>query len=191
MRTARAGLAVQPHFGYRRFKRFQIYLADSDNAAVRSITSATGPKDELPAYSLITKRTDPAEFRDRQPARWPYDPPEAKRDIAGTLGEIRGEIVDETSQAWFHNGLDIAGGYGEKARFIRGETVLNPASTDNFGTLRELFAAVDRISIFGSAAIIKPSPRRQPFSFDADMKHVRVRRGTKFAAGDVIGTLNR
>lgn len=173
-------------------EKYQIILADSDNAAVRKISSETNPKSGLPEYVIKTKRTDPNEFRARQPARWPYDPPEAKRDIAGTLGEIRGELVDQNSQAWFHNGLDIAGGYGEKARFIRDEKVLNPISADNFSTLRELIRmpTIGYIHIrLGRDAADKPFVDSR-FQFDSEMTGVRVRRGTEFRAGDVIGTLN-
>lgn len=166
-------------------------VADSDNGAVRMITSQTAKKSE-PEHLVRTKRTDPTEFRGRQPGRWPYDPPNAKRDIAGTLGEIRGEIIDQTSQAWFHNGLDIAGGYGEKARFIRDEKVLDPVSVENFATLRELIRlpTVGYIHVRLGRDASEKAFEDTRFQFDSDMKGVRVRRGTEFRAGEVIGTLN-
>lgn len=170
-----------------------VLVADSDNAAVRRISSTTTTaKKGEPKYVVWTKRTDAAEFRTRQPARWPYDPPDAKRDIAGTLGEIRGEIVDQGSEVWFHNGLDIAGGYGEKARFLRDEKVLNPASAENFDTLRELIRlpTVGYIHIrLGRDASGKPFGDSR-YQFEPGITGVRVRRGTEFKAGDVIGTLN-
>jgi hypothetical protein len=172
---------------------YEIFIADSDNGAVRSISTAANAKGELSAYNLITRQTDPIEFRNRQPARWPYDPPDAKRDVAGTLGEIRGEIIDQDSQVWFHNGLDIAGGYGEKARFIRDEKVLNPLSVENFNTLRELI----RMPTVGYIHIrIGRDQSNAPlgdarFQFDPGISGVRVRRGTEFRAGEVIGTLNK
>ena len=178
---------------------YKIYLADSDNAAIRGISADVGPKGELPAIKPVAKRTDPAEFRTRQPARWPYDPPDAKRDIAGTLGEIRDEYIDENSRPRFHNGLDIAGNFGEKARFIRDEKVLNPVSAENFDTLRELI----RLPTIGYIHIrLGRDSSNQPlgdqrFQFDrmdmggtSGITDVRVRRGTEFKAGDVIGTLN-
>ena len=168
-----------------------LILADSDNAALRVLASEPLSKNQL-SRMVQTKRTDPAEFRSRQPARWPYDPPNAKRDIAGTLGEIRGEIVDKDSQVWFHNGLDIAGGYGEKAYFIRDEKVLNPIAAENFGTLRELIRLpeIGYIHIrLGRDSSNKPFGDSR-FQFNSDMNAIRVRRGTKFKAGEVIGTLN-
>ena len=169
-----------------------LIVADSDNGAVRRIGVETNSKSKKPELIIKTKRTDPVEFRDRSPARWPYDPPDAKCDIAGTLGEIRGEIVDQSSQAWFHNGLDIAGGYGEKAHFIRDEKVLNPISTDNFDTLRELIRmpTIGYIHIRLGRDASNKSLGDDRFQFDPGITGVRVRRGTEFKAGDVIGTLN-
>lgn len=171
---------------------YELYLADSDNSAIRRISPSVNAKGEMPAYTPVTPKTDAAEFRTRQPARWPYDPPEAKRDIAGTLGEVRDEYRDESSRPRFHNGLDIAGDYGEKARFVRDEKVLDPLSADNFNTLRELL----RMPTMGYIHIrLGRDSSNRPlgddrFQFDPGMAGIRVRRGADFKAGEVIGTLN-
>lgn len=174
----------------------ELIVADSNNAAIRSVYSGNSKKgskmDEAADLIHLAKRTDPTEFRTRQPARWPYDPPDTKRDIAGTLGEIRGEVVDQSSQVWFHNGLDIAGAYGEKARLIRDDTVLDPLAAENFGTLRELirFPTLGYIHIrLGRDSVERPFGDDR-FQFDPGMSGVRVRRGAVFKAGEVIGTLN-
>lgn len=171
----------------------RLLVADSDNGLVR-IFDFEEPTAQ--AESPRPKTFTAEQFRELHPPRWPYDPPEAKRDIAGTLGEIRGEIVDANSQVWFHNGLDIAGGYGETARFIRDEKVLNPMSADNFGTLRELL----RIPTIGYIHIRLGRDKddrsfndpRFLFSRDPSGKlnGVRVPRGARFKAGEPIGTLN-
>ena len=168
-----------------------VLLADSDNAAIRILTSEGFAK-EYPSRTIQTKRTDSAEFRGRAPARWPFEPPEAKRDIAGTLGEIRGEIVDAESTVWFHNGLDIAGGHGEKTYFIRDEKVLNPISAENFGTLRELvrLPSLGYIHVRLGRDVNNRSFGDSRFQFDDGMSGVRIRRGTKFSAGELVGTLN-
>jgi len=135
------------------------------------------------------------EVRNAAPGRWPFDPPERPRDIAGTRGETRGEVgVDE--HLWFHNGLDIAGAYGETAGFIRDEKVLRPIAAENFGTLRELLRmpTLGYIHLrLGRDASSQPF-RDARFQFQRDdgggIVGVRVPRGTKFKAGDAIGTLN-
>lgn len=187
----------------------RLLVADSNNGLIRIIEPfpsepsvvKDGKENAKSEPAVVTgginnKPISAEEFRSLQPPRWPYDPPEAKRDIAGTLGEIRGEIVDDNSSVWFHNGLDIAGAYGETARFIRSEKVLDPISTENFGTLRELIRlpAVGYIHIrLGRDSSNRPFGG-QKFIFsneiDGKLNGVRVRRGTKFNAGEPIGTLN-
>lgn len=188
----------------------RLLVADSNNGLVRIIEAYPSEPPQDSAKTSKSKKIDDArpnpelkpqdvtaeQFRELQPPRWPYDPPEAKRDIAGTLGEIRGEIVDDSSSVWFHNGLDIAGAYGETARFIRNEKVLDPMSTDNFGTLRELIRlpSIGYIHIrLGRDSSERPfGDQRFIFSNEnsGKLNGVRVRRGTKFNAGEPIGTLN-
>ena len=175
-------------------KNGDIVVADSENRLVRLLSHEVGtPVTQDDADRL---RDDPTEFRSRQPARWPYDPPAAVRDVAGTLGEIRGEMRPGNDQVWFHNGLDIAGSYGETARFVRTEKVLRPVAAENFGSLRELIRmpTLGYIHIrLGRDASDRPfgDPRFQ-FTRDPSGKliNVRVPRGTEFSAGEPIGTLN-
>ncbi len=192
------------HFSVARFNRpsglafdsnGDLLIADSENRLVRKV-SADKSGHELTRDEITARRDKPEEFRNAQPARWPYDPPTAKRDIAGTLGEVRGEVVEGSDDVWFHNGLDVAGAYGETARFVRTEKVLKINAAENFGTLRELI----RMPTMGyihirlgrdSNGTSFSDPR---FQFQTDslgkVVNVRVPRGSKFAAGDRIGTLN-
>jgi len=169
-------------------------ISDSENRIVRKISREHIP---LKAEAIGTPKPVTAEeFRKLQAPRWPFDPPNAKRDIAGTLGEIRGEIVDENSEVWFHNGLDIAGAYGETVRFIRSEKVLDPDSAENFSTLRELV----RLPTIGYIHLRLGRDKDNKtfgdprFIFNTDetgkLTGVRVPRGAKFRAGEPIGTLN-
>ncbi len=172
-----------------------LIIADSENRLVRRISADKGSH-EIASVEIAARRDKPEDFRNAQPARWPYDPPDAKRDIAGTLGEVRGLVTPETDQIWFHNGLDIAGSYGETARFVRTEKVLKPIAAENFNTLRELV----RMPTMGYIHIrlgrdangnLFSDPR---FQFQRDTSgepmNVRIPRGAKFNAGERIGTLN-
>jgi hypothetical protein len=172
----------------------ELLVTDSDNRLVRRITDDTNlPGISAEEINALNFTAD--EFRTLAPGRWPYDPPTETREIAGTLGEIRGEIAEPGDEARFHNGLDIPGDYGEAARFIRDEKVLDPAAVQNFGTARELLRmpTIGYVHIrLGRDSADKPfdDPR---FLFDpgsAKPVGVRIPRGTKFRSGEPIGTLN-
>src|SRR5262245_35790995 len=102
--------------------------------------------------------------------------------------------------AWFHNGLDIPGTYGETARAIFSERVTQPLAVEDVGNGRErlrlpligyIHLRVGRdhrdqpIGNFPNGAITIRRDERGP------VIGVRVRRGTRVNAGDAIGTLNR
>jgi sugar lactone lactonase YvrE len=171
----------------------EVFIADSDNSAIRVFSASE-------TNNSISTKQDAAEaaeqFRSMAPGRWPYDPPNAKRDIAGTLAEIRGDMEPGSDQVWFHNGLDIAGAYGGTAGFVRTEKVLRPNSAEYFGTLRELIRMPQlgyiHIRLGRDANNVPFGDERFIFDRDAEGKitDVRVRRGTKFNAGEPIGTLN-
>lgn len=170
-----------------------LVIADSGNGLVRAI---------VPANAKIGTKSDPAiamikaeDIRKAVPPRWPYDPPDAKREIAGTLGEIRGEIVPD-KDAWFHNGLDIPGPYGEQVRAIYNERVTLPLAVEGVGGLRERL----RLPLIGYTHVrLARDQNEQPIGlkeaiFQRDEKgkiiNLRIPRGTRIKAGDVIGSLN-
>lgn len=172
-----------------------LLLADSENRLVRRLSANPGGREISPA-ERESLRDDQAAFRAAAAPRWPYDPPQARRDVAGTLGEIRGLMTDTAEDVWFHNGLDIAGAYGETARFIRDEKVLRPVAAENFGTLRELVRMPTLGYIHIRLGRDKDSqPYEDPrFQFSRDpsgkLVDVRIPRGASFRAGEPIGTLN-
>jgi SMP-30/Gluconolactonase/LRE-like region len=174
-----------------------LVFADTNNGLIRAII----PEDESFGFrsepgAAVIKASD---IRDAVPPRWPYDPPEAKRDIAGAFGEIRGEMLPD-HDAWFHNGLDIPGAYGETARAIFSERVTSPLSVEDAGGGRERL----RLPLIGYIHLrVGRDQSDQPLgnfprgaiTFRRDEQGqiigVRVRRGTRINAGDAIGTLNR
>lgn len=171
-----------------------LLITDSDNGLVRMLTARTDAK-AITADEIAKLRYSAEEFRAMQPGRWPFAPADRPREIAGTLGEIRGEIKEDDAEAWFHNGLDIPNGYGETARFVRAEKVLDPDAVQNFDTLRELIRmpAIGYVHIrIGRDASGKTYDDSR-FLFDTangKLSDIRVRRGTRFAAGEPVGTLN-
>jgi len=172
-----------------------LFIADSENQVVR-IFEKEAEGNTATREEILKLQVNAEEFRKLAPARWCFDPPQNTREIAGTLGEIRGEIENESDEGWFHNGLDIVGGYGEKVVLIRDEKVLRPISTDEFGNKRELirFPTTGYVHLrLGRDVNEKPfNDMRYQFEYDDAQKIVglRIPRGTKFRAGETIGTLN-
>ncbi|MGC2235101.1 MAG: hypothetical protein WA584_03000 [Pyrinomonadaceae bacterium] len=171
-----------------------VFVADSENQVLRVFSGGDFGK-ETSAEEREKLKVSAEEFRESAEPRWTYNPPQDRREIAGTLGEIRGDVsLDE--DVWFHNGLDIVGGYGETARFVRTEKVLLPTAVHNLATLRELI----RMPTLGYIHIRLGrdkddkifDDKRFNFAFEANrkIKSLRVPRGAKFEAGEAIGTLN-
>ncbi|HVG31952.1 MAG TPA: hypothetical protein VM911_02695, partial [Pyrinomonadaceae bacterium] len=179
-----------------------IIIADTGNRLVRALV---GPERER--GSMLTREAAlalyPTVMEIRQgvgaaESRWPYEPPDRPREIAATFGEIRGEITAENREAYFHNGLDIPGGYGETARVVRTERVLQPLAVEDVGTTRERI----RFPQLGYIHLrIGRDQSDRPFEDDrfqlrrdgtdnGKVTGVRVRRGERFQSGDAIGTLN-
>lgn len=172
-----------------------LFVADSENQSVRVFTHGeTGKK--ITTEEIEKMRFSPEEFRQLGKPRWTFNPPEKAREVAGTFGEIRGEISESDATAYFHNGLDIVGYGGEVARFIRPEKVLRPIAVENFATLRESLRMPTLGYVHINLGRDKDNrifdDRRFLFSKDESGKliDVRVARGTKFEAGEPIGTLN-
>ena len=173
-----------------------LIVADTGNRVVRAILSEGKERGSVitqeEAQSL---RSSAADFRQQGAPRWPYEPPERPREIAATFGEIRGEMA-EGKDAWFHNGLDVPGAYGETVRLVRDERVMNPLAVEGIETSRERI----RFPSLGYIHLrVGRNRDNQPFKDErfriltderGEVIHVRVRRGAQFRAGDALGTLN-
>lgn len=174
-----------------------LIFADNGNGLIRALRSQDLSLGRIAGSGEAIVAAQ--EIRQAIPPRWPFDPPAAKRDVAGTFGEIRGEMLPE-HDSWFHNGLDIAGAFGEAARAIYAERVTRPLAVEGAGTGRERL----RLPLVGYIHVSIGRDRNdQPIgsfppgaiTFRRDdtgaISGVRVRRGTRFNPGDPIGTLNR
>jgi sugar lactone lactonase YvrE len=171
----------------------ELYVADAGNGLVRALV----PADAAPGFESASSGVPvpPPAIRSAVPPRWPFDPPEARREIAATFGEIRGERRGD-KPVWWHNGLDVPGAYGETVRAIYGERVSLPLAVDGAGGPRERI----RFPLFGYIHIRVGRDRNdEPLEADrvtilrddeGKVADVRVRRGTLFRAGDPLGTLN-
>ena len=172
----------------------KLYVADSGNYLVRKLdptptASAATPFDPLPRLTNETLR--------EQSLMWPVEPQQSPHEVVATMGEVRGSFDSDDSRHHLHSGLDVFGPYGEIVRAVRSEKVTTPLSNWGFDSINEGF----RIGIVSYIHIhvgrdkdgkMFDDPRFIPVN-DAEGKlaRVRIRRGTRFQPGEVVGTINK
>ena len=125
---------------------------------------------------------------------WPVGPQLAPHEVVGVMGEVRGNYGGE-SRDHFHAGLDIRADIGTRVLAILPATVSDPYPNWAFGDLGEGMSIGPlsyihlRVGRDSSGKLLDPrfqllaGPNGKP-------ERVRVRRGTRFAVGDALGTIN-
>lgn len=127
--------------------------------------------------------------------RWPLDPQLGWHEVVGTLGEVRGSFKGE-SRHHLHDGFDIRGDVGQTVRAVADGKVSSPAAAWSVGDQAEGLS-LDRIRYIhmkvGRDAQGRAFDARWPQLLDLDgkLERVRVRRGTRFSAGEPLGSINR
>ncbi|HEY5850554.1 MAG TPA: gluconolaconase [Lysobacter sp.] len=157
----------------------------------RIVPASTTPT--RPPVLTVGPATD-APLPDTQ-GRWPLRPQDGWHEVVGTLGEVRGNYQRE-SRDHLHGGLDIRGDVGQEVLAIADGKVTSPTASWALGKLGEGLE-LDTIGYIhmrvGRTAQGKPidTERFQLLRDEAgEPERMRVRRGTRFKAGDVLGTLN-
>ncbi len=122
------------------------------------------------------------------------DVPE-RLDTAAHVRPLAGDGHGETRDH-FHDGLDVRGDVGQEVLAIAPGKVSNPLAAWAFGKLNEGLA-IDSLAYIhmhvGRDAQGRPlDPARfvQVLDEAGKLQRVRVRRGARFAAGDVLGSIN-
>lgn len=163
-------------------------LVVADGQTLR-VVSLAPPRAGAPAPAL---QDPPAAMPATLP--WPVAPQDAPHEVVGLMGEVRGNY-DGESRDHFHAGLDIRADVGARVLAILPATVTDPYPNWAFGELGEgiSLGPLSYIHVcIGRDAVGKPlDPRFQPLAgTDGKPVRVRVRRGTRFAVGDALGTIN-
>ena len=127
--------------------------------------------------------------------RWPLAPQHGWHEVVGTLGEVRGNFRGE-SRSHLHNGLDVRGDVGARVLSIADAKVTSPLAAWSFGGQAEGIAT-DELTYLHLRAGRTPDGRNlDPSKFqildneDGRPERVRIARGTRFAAGEALGTVN-
>ena len=171
--------------------RGRLVVTDPRNALIRLVSAVSQADVRPPSPPSLAPVFDERLFAAR-PLLWPADPMEGPHEITGTMGEARGE----ENAGRFHAGLDVQAPEGTPVRVVRDGVVTSPVATSDFGTLNESLR-------IGSVAYVHlragRTRRNDPladsrFVTSRDetgrVKHVRVKRGSRFTTGEPIGTVN-
>lgn len=169
----------------------RLVVADAGNALVRLIGAPSRLELRPPASPRVKPHFDEEAFA-RLPLLWPVTPMGGPHEIAGTMGEARGEGADR-----FHSGIDIRVPDGTLVRVVRDGVVSEPAATGAFGTLNEwlrigsvtyvhMRAGRDRRHEMLDAERFVPT-----YDEAGSLVRVRTKRGARFETGEVIGSVNR
>jgi sugar lactone lactonase YvrE len=127
---------------------------------------------------------------------WPVAPQNKAHEVVGLMGEVRGDFNGE-QRDHFHSGLDVQAAIGTPVLTITPGKVSDPRASWGYGELSEglAFGGLQYIHLrVGRDAKDKlfSDPR---FLLSRNEKgvaaQVRVKRGTRFVAGETLGTVNR
>ncbi|HEX9171807.1 MAG TPA: NHL repeat-containing protein [Telluria sp.] len=129
-----------------------------------------------------------------EPMPWPVSPQYGVHEVVGLMGEVRGSYNGE-NRHHFHAGLDIRADVGARVLAVASSKVSDPFANWGFGTLSEGISVGPLSYIhmrvgrdpqgkgLDARFQLLPGPRGKP-------ERVRVPRGTRFAVGDALGTVN-
>lgn len=182
-----AGIAVAPDG--------RVVVADSGNRLVRllDLPERLGAWPPKPPDSPF--RVDLGAIS-QPPLLWPLEPQDGPHEIAGTLGEPRGNPGGDGRER-FHAGVDVRAPQGTPVRAVRDARIDAVVSTGAVNTLSEFLSTGpvtyvhirigrdyrDRPIVDWARIIDDPATGRPA--------KVRVRRGTRLPAGSLLGTVNR
>jgi hypothetical protein len=129
--------------------------------------------------------------------RWPLDPQARPHEVVGTLGEVRARrSPPAVDRHHLHAGLDVQADPGRLVRAIAAAKVNSPLASWGLGELGEGLAleelAYIHLRVGRTAQQRALDPKRLVLRKDARgrLDHVLLRRGTRFKAGEVLGSVN-
>ena len=139
-------------------------------------------------------RPQPVAVARKEPMPWPVGPQDAVHEVVGVMGEVRGSYSGE-SRDHFHAGLDVRADVGSKVLAVFPSKVSDPYANWGFDTLSEGISVGPLSYIHmrvGRDTRGRPLDARFQVLTGARGKaeRVRVPRGTRFAVGDPLGTIN-
>jgi hypothetical protein len=181
------GIAVDPEGA--------LVVADAGNYLVRRLAPAGLYAPDPPRSPLAPAPGLPLGSLVLRPLPWPVDPQFEWQELAGNMGEARGSLADARDR--FHAGIDVRASEGAVVRAVASGKVDAPLASQGFDTLSESLSigpfTYVHIRVGRERSGQPLDELRAPLVRDAAGApvRVRVRRGTRFALGDAVGTVNR
>ena len=126
---------------------------------------------------------------------WPIAPQDGWHEIVGVAGEVRGNDKGE-SRDHLHTGVDVRADVGATVYAVADGKVRDPIAAWGYGKLSEGLAidGLDyihmRVGRDGRGRNLDPRRFDVLSGDDGKPERVQVRRGTRFHAGDALGTVN-
>jgi hypothetical protein len=171
-------------------------VADAGNFLIRRIAPASLFAPDPPRSPLAPAPWDSAHQLVPRPLPWPLDPQLEWHEVAGTMGEPRGNTGGDGRDR-FHAGIDVSADEGTEVLSVRAAKIDNPLAVQGHDTLNE------SITVGAIAYVhLRVGRDRSGRSLDPDtfmvvpdetgrVARVRVRRGARIGFGQALGTVNR
>jgi sugar lactone lactonase YvrE len=169
----------------------RLAVTDTDNAIVRLVAEPSRVGLKPPASPRVQPAFDVDGFR-RLPLLWPVAPLDGPHEIAGTLGEARGSAAER-----LHAGIDVRIEQGTPVYAVRDGAVDSPLAAGAFGTLNEWMrigpVAYVHVRVGRARGDRLYDLERFVPNYDerGRLAGIRVKRGARFATGEVIASVNQ
>ncbi|WP_271009164.1 NHL repeat-containing protein [Paucibacter sp. B51] len=149
--------------------------------------ASTAPRADVgPAPDLALPRTE---------GRWPLLPQHSWHEVVGTPGEVRGRRGGD-ARDHLHEGLDVKGDVGELVVAMADAKVSSPLANWAYGSNAEGLS-LDRLAYIHIRVgrdmrghLLNGRQFQLVLDAAGRPERIRVRRGTRFAAGDALGSIN-
>lgn len=176
-----------------------LLIADNDQLLIRHLRNNTHDLKQQAVVSISglnkAKISKAKISKAKTPQLWPILPQNQVHEVVGTIGEVRGNYQGE-SRDHFHRGLDIQADMGKSVVVIMDEKVKDPISAWSANTINEgmrlgTMAYIHmKVGRDAKNQNIDPTKFFMELNAKGQVQQVRVKRGTRFQTGDVVGTVN-
>jgi sugar lactone lactonase YvrE len=128
--------------------------------------------------------------------QWPVKPQNKAHEVAGLMGEVRGDFKGE-SRDHFHSGMDVQAAIGTPVLTIAAAKVSDPRASWGYGELSEGLALDGlqyvhmRVGRDAGDKLLSDQRFLLSRNDKGVAESVRIKRGTRFVAGETLGTVNR